>query len=114
MTIDFLRHAEVVENRMRRLVCRNAIERDMFEGERFFTGSDEKYSDRLPIGVFKDLTETPLDFDGMSHAILFLEPHTIFLLKAHHGKAHQRCLYGRQRQGACSTCFRSNVCTSAE
>ena len=25
MTIDFLRHAEVVENRMRRLVLRNAI-----------------------------------------------------------------------------------------
>jgi len=30
MTIDFLRHAEVVENRMRRSSS-NAIERDMFE-----------------------------------------------------------------------------------
>ena len=54
---------------MRRLVLRNAFERDMFEGERLFTGSDEKYSDRLPIGVFKDLTETPLGFDGMSDSI---------------------------------------------
>src|SRR5688500_7895838 len=68
MTIALLRHAEVVEHRMRRLVCRKAFERDMFEGERLFTGSDEEDSDRLPIGVFKDLTETPLGFDGMSHA----------------------------------------------
>ena len=69
---------------MRRLVRRNAIERDMFEGERFFTGSYEEYSYRLPMRVFKDLTETPFGFVRMFHSICFLERHTRALIKAHH------------------------------
>jgi hypothetical protein len=82
MAIALLRYAEVVENWMSRLVCRKAIERDMFEGERLFTGSYEEYSYCLPIGVFKDLTETPLGFVGMSNSLAFLKRHTPFLLKA--------------------------------
>jgi hypothetical protein len=55
----------------------------MSEGDRLFTGSYEAYSYLLPMGVCKDLTETPLGFDGMSHSIPFLERHTLFLVKAH-------------------------------
>ena len=81
-TTALSRHAEVVENRMSRLVFRNAVERDMFEGDRLFTGSYEEYSHLLPIGVCQDLTETPFGFDGMSDSISFLERHTFFLIKA--------------------------------
>ena len=84
-TTAFSRHAKVVENRMSRLVFRNAVERDMFEGDRLFTGSDEEYADLLPIGVCKDLTETPLGFDGMSDSIPFFKRHTLVLVKANAG-----------------------------
>src|SRR5215472_4240147 len=84
-TTALSRHAEVVENRMSRLGFRNAVERDMFEGDRLFTGSAEEYADLLPIGVCKDLTETPLGFDGMSDSIPFLKQHTLVLVKANAG-----------------------------
>jgi hypothetical protein len=81
-TTAFNRHAKVVENRMSRLVFRNAIECDMFEGDRLFTGSYEEYAYLLPIGVCKNLTETPLGFDGMPDSISFLKRHTLVLVKA--------------------------------
>ena len=81
-TTTLSRHAEVVENRMSRLVFRNAVERYLFEGDRLFTGSYEEHADLLPIGVCKDLTETPLGFDGMSDSISFLKRHTLVLVNA--------------------------------
>jgi hypothetical protein len=65
------RHTEVIENQMSRLVFRNAIERDMSEGDRLLPGSDKEDSHLLSMRVFKNLTEPPLGFDGMSNALSF-------------------------------------------
>lgn len=70
-TTTLRKHAEVVEKRMRRLVFRNAVERDMFEGDRLFPGFYKEDADLLPMRVCQDLTEPPLGFEGMSDSVSF-------------------------------------------
>jgi hypothetical protein len=82
----------------------------MFEGDHLFTSSYEEYAYLLSIGVCKDLTETPVGFDGMPDSISFLKRHTLFLVVKANAAAQPRleagARYERTLEGVgCSRWF---------